>query len=154
MDENLARWSFISIAKYFETVVSGIGVPYFVEGVMERTEALMQTSHIELRVTGPDVKPLSGSTDVRVAINLLCTSLMDMAGTDGWTIVQWTGVIQSAMLEPIPVYRYGTGPDDDESLVGCFRVDLNRVNIYHFGQLEKDSRVRQSEVDASFLMNI
>lgn len=154
MDENLARWVFISIAKYFEPVVSGMGVPYFVEGAMERTEALMQASHIELRVTGPDVKPLPGSHDIRVSINLLCTSLMDAAGTDAWTIVQWTGVIQSAMLDPIPVYRYGTGADDDETLVGCLRVDQNRVNIYHFGQLEKDSRVRQSEVDASFLMNI
>lgn len=154
MDENLARWVFISIAKYFEPVVSGMGVPYFVEGAMERKEALMQASHIELRVTGPDVKQLPGSHDVRVSINLLCTSLMDAAGPDGWTIVQWTGVIQSAMLDPIPVYRYGTGADDDETLVGCLRVDQNRVNIYHFGQLDKDSRVRQSEVDASFLMNI
>lgn len=154
MDENLARWLFLSIAKHFDPVVTGIGIPYYIEGVMERSDDTMREDHIELRVTGPDIKETNGKHEVRISINFLCTALMDMAGADTWRIVQWTGVLQNEMLQPIPIYRYGTGGDDDQSLIGCLRVDNNRVNVYHFGQLDKDTRVRQSEVDASFSMDV
>ena len=154
MDENLARWIFISVAKHFNTVVSGLSLPYFVEGVDERSDEEMRADHVELRLTGPDVLEAGGKHYARVTINFLCTALMDMAGADAWRIVQWTGVLQNEMLAPIPIYKYGTGADDDQSLIGCLRVDNNRVNVYHFGQLDKDTRVRQSEVDATFSMDI
>lgn len=154
MDENLARWIFISVVKHFNTVVTGLSLPYFVEGVDERSDGEMRADHVELRLTGPGVLEAGGKHYARVTINFLCTALMDMAGADSWRIVQWTGVLQNEMLQPIPIYKYGTGADDDQSLIGCLRVDKNRVNVYHFGQLDKDTRVRQSEVDATFSMDI
>ncbi len=154
MDKNLARWIFQSVAKHFQSVANGISLPYFVEGIDERSEDTMRVSHVELRVTGPEVKEVSkGYYKAKLIINFLFTKNMDEASADAFDLIQWTGVFAHEMLEPIPVYRKGTGPQDDDSLVGCIRVHEGRneaVRIWHFGQLDKDTRVRQSEVDAVY----
>jgi len=80
------------------------------------------------------------------------TSLMDMAGS-AYELVQWCGVLQDAMLEPIPIYKYGDGPDDTGYLIGCLRVKdgkYDAVKLYHFGQMSRTERIRQSELDAIF----
>lgn len=154
MNENLARWVAISIAKHFESVASGLSLPYFVEGIKERTEDYIRADHVELRLTGPFVKEVSrGYYTVEVAVNALFTALMDMAGADAYRLHRWTGKFQDVMLEPIPVYKYGSGDDDDGTLVFCLVVKKNAVDavrVYHFGQLDKDNRVIQSEVDALY----
>jgi hypothetical protein len=156
MDKNLARWIFQSIAVHFQSVANGISLPYHVEGIDERSEDTMRADHVELRVTGPVLKEVSnGFYKVDVTINFLLTKAMDLVSADAFDLIQWTGVFAAAMLEPIPIYKKGTGAEDDDSLVGCIRVKKGRneaVRVYHFGQIEKDTRVRQSEVDAVFDM--
>jgi len=158
MDENLARWIFASIAKHFEPVASGLTLPYFVDGVDERDETTMRVSHAELRVTGPFVKEISnGYHSVDVGINILLTQQMDIAGADSYSIVRWAGQFQNTMLAPIPIYKYGTGAGDDDSLVGCIVVKKGKneaVRVYHFGQISKDDRIKQSEVDALYGMDL
>lgn len=157
MDKNLARWFFQSIASHFKSVADGISLPYFVEGIDERSDDTMRVDHVELRVTGPTFKELSkGFFDCKIVINFLFTKNMDMASADAFDLIQWTGVFADAMLEPISIYKKGSGVEDDNSLVGCLQVDKGRneaVRVYHFGQLDKDTRVRQSEVDAVFNMD-
>jgi len=157
MDSNLARWIFQSIASHFKSVADGISLPYFVEGVDERSDDTMRVSHVELRVTGPVLKEVSnGYYNVDVVINFLFTKNMDSEGA-AFDIIQWTGVFANAMLDPVPIYKKGTGPEDDEDvLIGCLQVKKGRneaVRIYHFGQVDRDTRVRQSEVDALYGMN-
>lgn len=158
MDENLARWIFASVAKHFATTASGLSLPYFVEGIDERDETTMRVDHVELRVTGPFIREFSnGYYKAQVAVNALFTKQMAIAGADAYDIVRWCGKFQTEMLSPIPVYRYGTGVDDDKSLVGCLvnggsKDDM--VRVYHFGQVNKEDRVRQSEVDALYGMEI
>jgi hypothetical protein len=156
MDQNLARWIYQSVVKHFESTANGISLPYFVEGVHERTEANMRADHVEIRVTGPELKELSkGYYDVKVIINVLFTKNMTIRGADAFDIIQWTGVFSDVMLDPIQIYKAGTGAGDDGSLIGCLRVDKDRnaaVRVYHFGQLDKDTRIRQSEVDAEYGM--
>ena len=157
MDQNLARWLFQSIAKHFESVASGISLPYFVEGIDERSDNTMREDHVELRVTGPTIQEISnGYFDIKVVVNCLFTKNMDEVGADAFDIIQWTGVFANVMLDPIPIYKKGVGVDDDDSLLGCLQVAKERndeVKIYHFGQIDKDTRVRQSEVDAVYGMN-
>ncbi len=155
MNENLARWIFASIAKHFESTANGLSLPYFVEGVDERTDEEMRADHIELRVTGPFVKEVSHNYwTVDVPVNVLFTAQMVMGGADAYNIVRWCGVFQNKMLDPIPVYKFG---DDPNTSIGCLKPKKNSseaVRVYHFGQLSKDDRVRQSEVDALYSMEL
>ena len=156
MDKNLARWIFQSIAKHFVATANGLSLPYFVEGIDERTDDNMRVSHVELRVTGPETKETSkGFYTVKCVINFMFTKNMDEASANAFDIIQWTGVFAQVMQEPIPIYKLGSGSEDDGTLVGCLRAHEGRneaVRIYHFGQLDKDTRVRQSEVDAVYGM--
>jgi len=158
MDENLARWIFASVAKHFATTASGLSLPYFVEGIDERDETTMRVDHVECRVMGPFIKETSRNWHtVDVGINFLFTKQMDIAGADAYDIVRWTGKFMNVMLAPVPVYKYGPGVDDDDSLVGCLVVKKQRneaVRIYHFGQISKEDRIRQSEVDALYGMEL
>ena len=158
MDENLARWIFASVADYFNSVATGLSLPLFVEGVDERSDELMRVNHAELRTTGPLVKELSNNYyRVIVDISILLTYQMKLAGADAYEIVRACGKFQSSMLDPIPVYRYGPDPVDDDTLVGCLVIrdpSAYSAEIWNFGQIGKDDRVRQSEVNASFEMNL
>jgi hypothetical protein len=159
MDKNLARWIFQSIALHFQSVASGISLPYFVEGIDERSDADMRANHVELRVTGPDIKEVSKNFwDISVTINFLFTERMDLRGADAFSLIQWTGVFANTMLQPIGIYKKGTGPDDNvNTLLGCLQVKKGRneaVRVFHFGQLKPDVRVRMSEVDAVYGMDL
>lgn len=154
MDENLARWIEISIAKHFEAIATGLSLPYLVDGVDERDDEQWE-DHVEQRITGPQYRDLGSKYEVVIGINFLFTALMDMAGADSYRLNRWTGKFAEEMIEPIPVYKYGTDPGDDQSYIGCFMLKntkANGVNVYPFGQLDKDHRVRQSEVDAVYYM--
>lgn len=157
MDKNLARWIFQSVASHFKSVADGISLLYYVEGIDERSGDILQADHVELRVTGPTLKEwYKDWFDVQAVINFLFTKNMDIASADAFDLIQWTGVFAEEMTKPIPIYKKGTGVEDDGTLIGCLRVDKGRneaVRIYHFGQLDKDTRIRQSEVDAVFQMD-
>ena len=154
--KNLPRWIFASLAKHFEVVSATNNIPYFVEGVDERDKDNMQGSHSELRVTGPFIKEIAnGQYHVEAVLNILVTFNMDMKGS-AYEIVQWCGIFQDEMLAPLPVYKLGDGPDDDQSLVGCLRAkggSRDAVRVFHFVQVHITDRIRQSEVDGIFEMD-
>jgi len=158
MDENLARWIFQSIASHFVSTANGISLPYFVEGIDERSVEDMRADHVELRVTGPTIKEVSnGYYNIDVIINFLFTKQMDIGGADAFDLIQWSGVFANEMLGQVPIYKKGSNPQDDGSLVGCLIIKKDRneaVRVYHFGQVNKDIRVRQSEVDAVYGMTL
>ena len=158
MDENLARWIFISVAKHFEPVASGLSLPYLIEGIKERTEDEIWEDHVEMRMTGPFIKEQSRDFyTVEVAINFLFTALMDMDGADAYRHLKWLGEFQKVMLEPIPVYRFGVEVVDDQTLIDCLRVKKNAadaVRSYLFGQISKDVRINQAELDAMYELTL
>jgi len=156
MNENLARWIDISVAKHFEPTATGLSLPYYVEGVDERDDEVWE-DHVEQRITGPQYREIGNNRyEVTLGINFLFTALMDMAGADSYRLDRWAGKFAEEMIGPVPVYKYGVGVDDDQSFIGCFQLNNTKargVNIYPFGQLDKDHRVRQSEVDALYYMD-
>jgi hypothetical protein len=149
--KDLPRWLLSSLAKHLNTIAVANDIPFFVEGVHERDEDRMLLSHAELRVTGPYTKQIdSGRYNVDVVANIMLISLMDAKG-DAYEIIQWGGIFQDALLSPIPVYKYGNGADDTGLLLGCLRHKKNRrdqAKLFHFGQMDRTDRVRQSELDA------
>lgn len=153
---NLPRWIFSSLVYHFKTIADDNSIQYFVEGVDEREPDDMTQDHIEIRITGPEIKEISKDYySVNVTVNFLLTVMMEMTGS-AYKIVNWAGILANEMLEPIPVYKYGSGVDDDGSLVDCLRIKRNRtdsVKIFHYGQVSRTDRVRQSEVDAAYEMD-
>jgi len=156
MNENLARWVFASIADYFSTIVTGINLPLLVEGVDERESEKMRGDHAELRVNGPFVRELSKNYwRIWVDINILLTNMMSMSQENAYDIAQWGGTFQEAMLKPIPIYKYGSNPSDDESLIGCLTLRKSKgdsVRLIHFGQISREDRIRQAAVDGRYEM--
>jgi hypothetical protein len=157
MDKNLARWIFQSIVVHFQSTASGLSLPYYVEGIDEMDDDVQRANHVELRITGPTIKEVSnGYFTVDVAINLLFTKQMETQDADVFDLQQWTGEFASVMLDPVPIYKKGTGADDDDSLIGCLEVkksDNEAVRVWHFGRLDKDTRVNQSVCDALYGMD-
>ena len=156
--QDLPRWIKVSHNKYFSDIAIANNIPYFVEGIDERESTEMKASHIEIRSTGPFIKEVGNDYFVIDSIaNILCTDLMQMTTTDAYLMSRWTGIFAAAMLEPIPIYRYGPGAQDDDTLVGCLRVKDGRydaIKVYHFGQVSGTDRVKQSEVDGLFDMRL
>lgn len=150
------RWIFASVAQYMKTTLDGIPMPLLVEGVDEREEEKITAgSHVELRLHGPETTELSkGYFRLIVEINCLVTHKMGGKNDRAYDIFQTCGVIQQAM-SVIPIFRYGDGPDDDQLQLGCLIEDSSRgqaIKVFHFGQLDKDTRVRQSAVDGRFVL--
>jgi len=156
MDTNLARWVMSSVAVYFKTVADSLSLTYFVEGVDERDSDTMNVEHVEVRVNGPFVRELSrGYWRVNIDINILLMDYMQMSTENAYDIAQWGGEFLAAMMEPIPIYRLGTGGNDDDSLVGCLtqRTGFSEpARLIHFGQISKEDRLRQAAVDGRFEM--
>ena len=151
--KNLPRWLFASLAKHLKDIADTNSIPFFVEGVYERESDFMEVSHAEFRVTGPNITEVSnGYYNVNIVANLLLTSIMESEPT-AYTIVQWGGIFQEALLDPIPIYKLGVGADDTGALIGCLQIK-KAASLYHFGQISKTDRIRQSEVDAVLEMEV
>lgn len=156
--ENLPRWIFASVAWHFKTIADSNSMPFFIEGVDEHESEDTEQDHVELRVTGPQIKEVSKDYyTVDVVVNFLVTNLMSMSGSNAYQIIDWCGILAKEMNKPIPIYKYGTGTDDDDSLIKCMQVrkdKLDSVKIFHFGQIDKTYRIRQSEIDANYKMDV
>jgi hypothetical protein len=147
-----------SIADYFKTAAATIPIPLLVEGIDERMGDIEHYSHAELRINGPSIQELSkGYFRLIVGVNVLLTELMDRAQM--YDLQSWCGVFSTAMDGPINLYHYGpdVGGVDDEAWFECLlpqqaKFDPNR--IFHFGQISKVERIRQSMVDGSFVCYI
>jgi hypothetical protein len=156
MDVNLARWIVASIAVYFQPVADSLSLLYFVEGIDERDSDTMRTEHVEVRVNGPNVREVSKNYwRVHIDINILLIDYMKMSSENAYDINQWGGKFLAAMTDPIPIYRFGSGGDDDDSLIGCLtqrKGFAEPAKLIHFGQISKEDRIRQAMVDGRFEM--
>lgn len=156
--ENLPRWIFTSVAWHFKEIADDNNIPLFIEGIDERESEDSEQDHVELRLTGPIIKEVSKDYyTFDTVVNFLVTNLMSMSGDNAYKIIDWCGILAYEMNKPLPIYKYGSGPDDDDSLIKCMQVKKNKsssVKIFHFGQIDKTSRIRQSEIDASYEMDV
>lgn len=156
LNENLARWVFASIAVYFKIIADGLSLPLLVEGIDERTPDDMREDHAELRINGPFVKEVSnGCWRTWTDVNVMLTGRMEMSREDAYGIMRWGGKFEQAMTERIPVYKHGSDPVDDGSLIGCLTIRKSRaesVKLIHFGQISREDRIRQVMMDSRYEM--
>jgi hypothetical protein len=73
-----------------------------------------------------------------------------------YNLMNWAGAFQQAAERAIPIYRYGLESlgVDDGSLVGCLTIRGRKEgpDLFHFGQVSVDDRVRQAAVDTQHWM--
>jgi len=156
---NWARWVFASVATYLKGVAESENLLCLVEGLDERTTEFMASSdRCEVRITGPFTREVSRNYfKVEVVANVLFTSTFGEAKNQ-YDILKTIGIFHEAMDGAIAVYRYGEDPGDDEDvLVGCLTPASGRndsVRVLHFGQVDLTTKVKQSMVDARYVMEI
>lgn len=161
MSKHLPRWIKASLLKHFQEKVQKLGgvhlkietVPYIDENGKVVT-SLPQWS--EFRLDGPFTKePSRNYCNHRVEISLLvCTKVQ---GKDLHAHEKNVGVVYSAFVNEIPVYRLGTGEDDNQALLGCFIIQMEEreaVIVSNFGQIEYDIKLTQSTVEGHYKMDL
>jgi hypothetical protein len=157
MNVNLPRWTFSSMAKHWSTVAGTIGVNYFVEGVDEEEAGDFQADSILFRMDGPIAYQGSSIDEwYKVEMQLLLTDVVALTNDSAYEIYEWAGIIQGSMLnDTLPIYRYGSGLEDDDSLVGCLMPDPdteNNIRVVSYGMIDKDWRVKQVSVNGKFIL--
>jgi len=153
MNEHWPRWIFASITKHFDAYKGSY--PMYIEGQNrnDRTEDDL----FEVRVDGPYFTEVSkGYWHIVVEVSILVQSAIKDGGFHD--IHKMVGKMASA-FQPIRVFRYGTGSDDDGTQLGCLQLiaDLSRrerIEISHFGQLQPALRITQATVEGHYGMQI
>jgi len=148
-DINWDRWIAASINQHFETNRGTLNM--FVEG-QERRLTNTQTSYIELRQDGTGWQEMSRDNwKGRVEVNVLVASVIN---TDLYLPNRMVGQVTAILQRCIPVFRYGTGVQDDGTQVGeliLMTEDRDRGHrIHKYGQIEQAIALMQSSVEASY----
>lgn len=151
IDKNWTRWIFASVVKHFTDRRQGLTL--FVEG--QRRDTPQATTLVELRFDGPHyVEMTRDHWHIQVEINVLIQTAMDNASYH--THFANCGIVQVAFTD-IMVYRYGNGPDDDDTLLGCLRLlqdlrDRDRVETNQLGQIDKDIPLIHATLEGHYKM--
>jgi len=158
-DPNWPRWVQASVADHFKVAATAQGYPALVEGIDERlTEFIESTDRVEIRINGPFIREMSKDYyQFIVDANILIFSHMGGSSPNAYLGTEMTGFMAQAASQSIPVFKYGTGVDDDQSLIGCLslrRGDSESVRVFHFGEINREDRLRQFGVDVSLEMTI
>ncbi len=143
-----------SVAEHFDARRQGLTM--FIEGQLRDTRLLKD--FIELRVDGPNMTELSkGYWYIFTEINVLVQSAQDQDNYH--RIYASVGIVAAAFEQIIRISRLGSGVDDDQSLVGCIKLQgdkdaRERIQISHFGQVEPRTGIFQSTVEGHYAMNL
>ena len=156
-NEDWPRYVFASLADYLKTVAQGESLKVLVEGLDERTDAIMQaTDRAEIRITGPVVRePSHGFYILYVDVSVLLVSLYQ---NNAYGMLCYAGAFYDALRDAIPVWNYGNLPGDypDNSVqLGCLILRPgSSVDVIHRGQIDPVQKVRMSEVNAKCMLEI
>lgn len=146
------RWTFASVSKHFDDRRQGL--PLYIEGQHRNTRE--ETDYLELRMDGPTLREVSkGCWKLRIEINILVSSAYDEE--DYHRIHRNAGIVQAAFENAIDVYRFGTGVDDDQTYVGCYKLLEDRrdaLELNHFGRIDIDTPIVQATVEGHYVMTL
>jgi hypothetical protein len=114
------------------------------------------TDRVEIRISGPFTRDLSNDYyELAVDANALFVSRYE-DGKNKYDILNVIGIFQAAMDAPIPIFKFGNQPGDDgTACIGVMEPRKNRgeaVRVMHFGQADLTNRIKQSLVDARYLL--
>lgn len=152
VNPNWERWIFASISKHFDDRRQGVML--LIEGQKQNTPSPQDI--FELRVDGPDFTEQSRDEwYISIEVGVLVSATND--NKDYHRIHKLCGIITQAFTD-IPVYRFGDGPDDDGSLLGCLVLQQdgsrNAIQVTPFGKRDVATPIMQSSVEGKFAMTL
>jgi len=153
-NENWDRWIFATMSGDLQTQFGGT-YQIFIEGTHRGLPT--DTELIEFRMDGPYRRqPSRGCFILRCEINLLIRSYMD--DDDFHKMRRLAGQVANWLGQDHCIYRYGDGPNDDQSLLGTLqlknRAKNDNVLVNHFGQTDPKYRVEEGTVEATFEIHL
>lgn len=143
------RWILASMSKWFDSHKDGLEM--YVEGDDPNTAAL--SDYIEFRANGPTMKEHSKSWwCFDIVVNILVVSKRNDRSTH--TLPINVGKVAAAFETNIPIYKFGSGVDDNrETLLGCMTL-VGSIEITQLGQVAPDIKEQQAMVEGHYRMFI
>jgi len=153
INQDWPRWTVASIAKHFNA--NRGDYPLYIEGDDRDTNELRIFR--ELRFDGPFIKnPSRGLYYLDIEVNILIQAHMDPE--DLYAGLKAVGIFATAFTNVIKAYRYGGGANDDDTLLGCYRLKSSRTNdsidIGQFGIIRQDTRLTQYTIEGHYRMEL
>lgn len=144
------KWIFLSAAKHFTDSISVITT--FVEGAQERNLS-GQSSWIEIRIDGPDIREVSKDTIVLESeINLLVATHIDPDAPAQHVIN--VGKATAAFTD-FKIFKYGEDSEDDGSILDSFRLQplediRDKIKVANMGQIDPAIKLLQTTVEGHY----
>jgi len=146
------RWCYTSINKYFDDRKESYDL--YIEG--DRRTLQEETEFAELRIDGPVIHiPQKDCYILEVQINILCATHVDPR--QHYRTQEMVGVFARAFRNNIPVYKYGDGPLDDDSLIGCFKMmqgSGESLDINYFGVIASNTKIVQTSIEGHYRLEL
>jgi len=157
VNKNWSRWIFASVTKHFhdQSVAADPDIKFYIEG-QPRTIQPDDAQAYECRQDGPYyTERTRGEWYVYIEINILVQATK--TDDDFHRMRRLIGVMEAAFFGMIPVYRYGDGPEDDGSQLGCLTLiqdkgNRERIQSSHFGQIDPNYNSEQATVEGHYEM--
>ena len=155
------RWLVASVAEHFKVnVTDPISLPFLVEGLDDRdTEFEQAPDRAELRLNGPFTQEQSKNCwRIWMDVNIMITSTMDGETKNRYSLEINAGKFHQFADTCISVFQFGElaqTPENDGSLLGVLRPRHGKndsVRTLNFSQINKVDRIKQSQVDARYVM--
>ncbi len=140
-DQNIPRWIIASVNKHFQDNRQNINL-YFNNDIRD------DPYWAELRFSGPNIDQYTRDCfRINCIINILLTAFIDQ---DDYIMYRMIGVFSQAFT-PICVYKFGDGPNDDQSLFGTLTL-IGGIDTINYGFVTTESKHKKSTLEASYLM--
>lgn len=153
-NRNWDRWLLASISQHFKVEVADkLSLFMYVEGQHRDTNE--QRQWFELRMDGPFAKETSRDYwKIKIEVNcLISTSASDR---DYHQHRQNVGDTFSGFHSCISIFKYGNGPDDDQSKLGeaVLRSPNSSIVTSHFGRINPGTQLEQTTIEAHYVMEL
>lgn len=150
-DENLPRWFEASILKWIDDNKPTNSFVFY-EGQERKTSNYR--AWFEVRIDGPLSRELTKDHWLHnLEVNVLCSVGIEK---QFYNIVTMLGAMAKILDTPIPVFKYGNGPDDNSmTKLGCLTLDntdKRGIIIHKYGQIEPKIKLIQATVEARYYL--
>lgn len=142
MNENWTRWIKSSVAKHFDSNVSGITM--FVAGSIRPSS---EDDHFDLRINGPDYDEVSAEyyfVDVGINALVSCIKSNDLYKPD-----ELKGKVLQGFTDVIEVHEW----QDGDAYLTCLRK-TGPILIDDFFPVEEGSNVLQSTIECHYMAEL
>jgi hypothetical protein len=152
MNSNWPRWIYASVTEHFAST----GYKTFIEG--EPRTTWEDKDFIEVRMDGPYFSQLDKATwEALIEVNVLLQSVVDFSNLH--KIHTMAGAIAAKFYSPLQIFKYGSGPSDDQSLLTCAELLQNKRDrqllvISHFGVIAQDKALQQATVEGHYKLDL